>query len=356
MEVKKTSLPVKGIFFGLGVSIVILLVIQKLFGNSIDPNLLRNFWHIALAGVIVFLFSLLIASLRIYMLLRSLGYSVPFFKTSLNVVLGQFFNAITPFAAGGQPYQIYELNSYNNVELSHATAVIITQYLNLNFATSTIAIIFFSRYFNILATLGVTGKVFIIGMITTLSIGTLFTIVAFSRTLLIKFINFLKNRVLLLKIIEKITGKDKQIILNTLKTKLIKYNDSMKFIWAKSPKTIFLDYFLALGFVFFNYAVFYVIVIGFQFIANEKFGFTLLDSLSIQAFLSFIVYYLPTPGSSGGFESVMFISLKNFVPQEYLIVSISVWRMVIYYFLILMGTVLFIFHVKKSLGRGSNCS
>jgi uncharacterized membrane protein YbhN (UPF0104 family) len=130
----------------------------------------------------------------------------------------------------------------------------------------------------------------------------------------------------------------------------------MKFIWAKSPKTIFLDYFLALGFVFFNYAVFYVIVIGFQFIANEKFGFTLLDSLSIQAFLSFIVYYLPTPGSSGGFESVMFISLKNFVPQQYLIVSISVWRMVIYYFLILMGTVLFIFHVKKSLGRGSNCS
>jgi hypothetical protein len=353
MEGKKTSLPVKGIIFGLGVSIVILLVIQKLFGNSINPNLLKSFWPIAGIGTIVFLFSLFIASLRINMLLRSLGYSVSITKTSLNVILGQFFNAITPFAAGGQPYQIYELNAYNNVEVSHATAVIITQYLNLNFATSTVAIIFFTRYFKILSTLGVTGKVFTIGMITTLTVGILFTVVAFSRTLLTKFIGFLKNRVLLLKLIEKIVKKDRQIILNTLKTKLIKYNESMKFIWAKSPKTIFMDYFLALGFVFFNYAVFYVIVLGFEFIAKENFSFTLFDSLSIQAFLSFIVYYLPTPGSSGGFESVMFISLKNFVPEQFLILSISVWRLVIYYFLILLGTVIFIFHIKKKLVNGS---
>lgn len=349
MEVKKTTLPVKGIFVGLGVSIVILLVIQKLFGNSIDPDLLKNFWYIAGIGVIVFFISLGIASIRIYLLLKCLGYSVSFFGTFTNTILGQFFNAITPFAAGGQPYQIYELTSYHNVEVSHSTAVIITQYLNLNFATTTLAIVFFSRYYKILSTLGVTGKVFTIAMVTTLSVGILFTIVAFSRKLLVKFTNFLSKRLLLLRIIEKITNKKKEQILNSLKSKLIGYNESMKYIWAKSPKTIFFDYFLALCFVFFNYSVFYVIVVSFELISNGSFGFTIADSLSVQSFLSFIVYYLPTPGSSGGFESVMFVSLKNVIPEQYLIVSISVWRFVIYYFLILLGVVLFMFHVKKKL-------
>jgi len=342
---RKNSLPLKGIFFGVATSVVILLVIQKIFGAKIDLDLLKNAWNVVFSAIFVLLFSWCISALRIMLLLRTLNNRLSYFRSYRSIVLSFFFSAITPFAAGGQPFQIYDLTRAK-IPVSNASAAVISQYLMTNFATAFLAILLLPHYLTFFSKLETLGTVFAIGILITVGAGIFFTILALSRKMLIGFLNFLSRRKLLFKIVCKLTKKEKKEILEDIREKFKSYNDGMRNIWSKKPLTLFNDFLLAIGYLLTSYGVFYIVMVGLLSPGTE-YSFSFIDSVVAQVLLSFVVYFIPTPGSSGGFESGMFAMLKNMLPDQQLIIGISIWRFVTYHFLILIGLLSFLLNFGK---------
>lgn len=346
MKNKDSSLPVRGMFAGIAISIVILLVIQKIFGAKIDSDLLKSSWSVVVAAVSLLFLSWGIPALRLLLLLKSLNERLSYFRSYRSTILSLFFSAITPFAAGGQPFQIYDLTRVG-INVSHASAAVVSQYLMSNFATDFLAILLLPRYLGYFAKLETTGTVFAFGIAINIIVGIFFAFLALSRSLLIKLLNFISHRKFLLAIIGRLAKKDKKAIVDIIREKFERYNTGMKSIWSRKPLTLVIDFFLALGYLLINYSVFYVIVVGLLPAGEKSFGFSFVDSVAIQVLLSFVVYYVPTPGSSGGFESGMFVMLKGLLPAQSLIIAISIWRFVTYHFLILVGLINFLLSFRK---------
>ncbi|MDI3524670.1 lysylphosphatidylglycerol synthase transmembrane domain-containing protein [Kosmotoga sp.] len=341
MKKKNSSLPIRGMFAGIAISIIILLVIQKIFGAKIDSGLLKSSWPIVVAAISLLFLSLGVPALRLLLLLKSLNERLSYFRSYRSTILSLFFSAITPFAAGGQPFQIYDLTKAG-INVSHASAAVISQYLISNFSTAFLAVLLLPRYLSYFAKLETTGTIFAFGIAITITVGIFFTFLALSRSLLIKFLNFISHRKFLLTVIGKLAKKDKETIVGVIREKFERYNAGMQSIWSKKPLTLVIDFFLALGYLLINYSIFYVIVVGILMNKGQNFNFSLIDSIAVQTLLSFVVYYIPTPGSSGGFESGMFVMLKGMLPNQSLIIAISIWRFVTYHFLILVGLINFL--------------
>ncbi|AKI98025.1 lysylphosphatidylglycerol synthase transmembrane domain-containing protein [Kosmotoga pacifica] len=353
MQKQNSSLPVRSILFGVITSIVVLLVIQKTFGAKIDFELLMNSWSVVFLAISLLFLSWSIPALRIILLLRSLNEQLSYFRSYRNIVLSFFFSAITPFAAGGQPFQIYDLTRAQ-ISVSNASAAVISQYLMTNFATTFFALLLLPRYLTYFTSLETAGTVFAAGIAITIIAGIFFTILALSRKMLIKFLHFISRRKFLLRVICKLTKKDREAILNNIRETFERYNAGMLNIWSKRPFTLIVDFLLAIGYLLINYSIFHVVMVRLLSPDGLRYQFSFIDSIAVQVLLSFVVYFIPTPGSSGGFESGMFVMLKNILPDQQLIIGISIWRFVTYHSLIFVGLLNFLLSFGKKPPKGVN--
>ena len=107
--------------------IVIYFSLKDDFENIMIQLQTINIWWLILAFLIVI----------IYWLLRSKAINIftrkfmpkTKFRSSLQLMIRtQFFNAVTPFATGGQPYQIYHLVK-DGVRMTTATSIIIQNFI-----------------------------------------------------------------------------------------------------------------------------------------------------------------------------------------------------------------------------------
>ena len=346
------KLPVRGLVFGILFSTVILVAVQKLSGGAVAPGLLLEGWPGLIPGLLLLFASLAIAAIRTVILLRPLDGELGFSEAFANTLLNSFFSAITPFAAGGQPFQIYDL-TLRKVGVSQAAAAVITKFLVTNLATNILTLLFIPRYLKLLSKGGMGGKIIVAGAIITFVIGFLFTVAVFSRRVFMGFFRLLSKCRLLLFLLERLLKKNSEELLMSMESKFVEYGDAMKSIWLKSKKTILLDLLLAFVYLFLNYGIFYAILVSMAGFGNKPVSL-FVDSVAVQSLLSYVVYYLPTPGSSGGFEAGMFLLTKGMISEEIGGTVISLWRFTTYHFLIFAGLLVFTINMRRNRGTSES--
>ncbi|NLA52476.1 MAG: flippase-like domain-containing protein, partial [Alcaligenaceae bacterium] len=134
----------------IAINILIIAVIGLL-----DPHLkdigwafyqLKPVW-IGMAALCMILFWIM-DTLIIKYLLASIHGSISFKKSIVVALIGQYYNAVTPFASGGQPMQIYYMSRFG-IPAGYSTSVLIIKFLMYQIVLSILcipALLFKSRF------------------------------------------------------------------------------------------------------------------------------------------------------------------------------------------------------------------
>jgi hypothetical protein len=276
-------------------------------------------------GIVLTIISIyLLDGLKLKVMTQSLGYKISFFNSVYICVSGMFLSFITPFSIGGQPYQIYYMNK-NNINSEDATNIIFTRTVISLFMTFIIEIIgiIYIVYNNI--DLVFEGNLIFFGIVFSFFNFFFFLIALFKN-------NWIKYLFLFLKKI-KIGGKKTDKYLENYNEWSLKLNKSIKLLFREGIYIVLFDLFITLIILILQA---YVLYIPFNYYNDFQHNFFVF--LFLFFIFNSIIFLVPTPGSSGGFEGIFYLGFKNFVKTtQNLFSSIIFYRIFWYYSIIIIG-------------------
>lgn len=247
-------------------------------------------------------------------------------KGILLMITTQFFHAITPFAAGGQPWQIYKLKK-DGLSLGESTNVIIQDFIAYQIALvflGGIAII--SNYiFHIFPSDSLLKKLVTIGFIINTLVVIVLFLTAFSKKwnkkLIDGSISFL-SKIKIIKDKEEKLKKSEKFIHNFHRSAIILFKDKFNLF-----RIIMLNFIALVG----QYLIPFTLLMGLGIYINP------LIVIITSAYVMLIGSMVPIPGGTGGLEFSFMAFFKNFITGPELSIIMIVWRLVTYYFGIIIG-------------------
>ena len=249
-------------------------------------------------------------------------------KGILLMVTTQFFHAITPFAAGGQPWQIYKLKK-DGLTLGESTNVIIQDFIAYQVALVLLggcAII--SNYIiHIFPSDSLLKKLVTIGFIINTAIVIVLFVVAFSKKwnkkLIDGTITFL-SKIKIVKDKEEKLKKSEKFIHNFHKSAIILFKDKFNMF-----RIISLNFIALIG----QYLIPFALFMGLNIYINP------LIVIITSAYVMLIGSMVPIPGGTGGLEFSFVAFFQNFIKGPKLSIIMIVWRLITYYFGIFIGAI-----------------
>ena len=251
------------------------------------------------------------------------------------MVTTQFFHAITPFAAGGQPWQIYRLKK-DGLTLGEATNIVIQDFIAYQIALVFLGgcAIIANYSFHIFPSDSLLKKLVTIGfIINTLVIIVLF-IVAFSKKWNKKIIDgsiSLLSRLKIIKNKDKLLKKSENFIHHFHRSAIILFKDKFNMF-----RIIALNFIALVG----QYLIPFTLLMGLGIYINP------LIVIVASAYVMLIGSMVPIPGGTGGLEFSFMAFFKNFITGPKLSIVMIVWRLVTYYFGIVVGAIALNFQRK----------
>lgn len=295
------------------------------------------YWWYLLIAVGLFIIMYAADTIKYTLLGRSYGHKLGIAKDMKVALIGKYYEAITPFATGGQPMQIYYFYK-NGMSGSKSTSITMVKYAVQMLAVTVVAAIVMG--------LGV-GK---LGMIeneitrnTILICGWVgFGINAFIPVF-VTFIVFCPRAVswvinLFVRLLYKI-----KIIKNAdkLETKIRQWVDDFavfsQFVYKK-PLTFLLLFVLCLFEPIIQFIIPYFVLVamcGTEVMGMEG-GALLFSVMVLSMYATYAAAFIPTPGNSGAVESVFMLAF-TVVAESVLFWYVLVWRFLLYYIYVFLG-------------------
>lgn len=319
MDVKKI---LKNVLIALVIGIAIVNIIGIFFAKQ-NPIIALKTYPFKAVLVLILLLSLDYASqsIRTVIVLRSLGYKITFFQALENFFLTVFFSFVTPMSIGGQPLQIYHFTKLG-IPSHEATNISLTRMFEGVFITFTVNIIMLKTILRELKnTVGL--SVIMVGFLVTLGI-TVAGILAFTNK------NFLFSA---FKFFSRMTKSKK---LEEKEKKALEWLDKMtkstKELFRKNYWTLIIDF--VLGLVVSPISAF-MLKYSIEAVSSVKVPLTVIWGAFNM--INTIVFYIPTPGSSGGVEGFYQLIFSHLYDPKSAMTGIFVFRLVTYYLIILLG-------------------
>lgn len=329
--------------------VVVLLIIALIFVFTLgDIKVIgdvlinkTNYAYIALCLLILFAY-FIIMQLSLTLLIKRKCKTVGFFDAMYISGTEFFFNSITPFATGGQPFQAYALK-VKKMKLSDSTSTLLSNFLTyqmaINLIFGTFLIVFFDRIqsqvSNLMWLLFIGFGINFIIMLLVVLIGCTKTcgkaivgiMVLFSK---IKFLKkFLENKV----------EKFELYIAETQQGfKEMSKNIPILFISLVLKTLSLLLYYSIPFFIYLAIGVNLELIDIFYVVAMTSFALT-------------ITCWVPTPGAVGGIE-LAFTSLFSSLLVGYsdtnsiTLSAMLLWRFLTYYLVIIYGFVMYLLFEK----------
>ncbi len=329
-------------------SSAVLLAILAFLGEEFDISVFgRIRFRIILFALSLYVFSLFLNSVRTVLLLKLFGARMRFRDSFVNILLMQYLNFLTPFAAGGQPFQIYDLTK-RGVELTTAAAVIITRYVVTSTSLLVLSFYFLPRYWRTFFNIPGIGVIAFLGAFFTFALLILLVTLSYSRFLLSRLVSLVTRPAFMKRILARAFSCGKEEVKGRLWRKFEEFNTHMVWIWKKGPLNLLIDLSLTVAYIsIFRYTLFVIMQGVLAASATPGNSVAFLPVWGAQELLNLVVYYIPTPGASGATEAGLFFMLSEAVPREVLGVSLAVWRALTYHLVIIMGTVVFLTFARR---------
>ncbi len=262
------------------------------------------------------------------------------FSSAFQLVLRtQFFNAVTPFATGGQPYQIYYLKK-NGLDYAKSTSVVLENFIVYQIALVLLGLIALisNHVFHIFNKVQLLSHLITLGFIINTLIIVIMFVIAFTKKINKMLINLGITVLTKLKIV-----KDKSKKLKEWDENITNFNESAK-ILLKDKKNFICN-------ILYNLialSCLYLIPLLVLYSMGDFNSFTPGIAIVTSAYVMVIGSFVPIPGGTGGLEYGFVQFYGNFVTGSKLSALMLVWRFITYYFGMIVGAIaLSVKKVKK---------
>ncbi|NUU95111.1 hypothetical protein XO10_02235 [Marinitoga sp. 1135] len=307
------------IFIGLAVNIVFIFYSDF---EKIKETILYTKLSDFFIPFIIFIAVYIIEAIRLDIVLRSLGHKITFKDAFTNSVINYLFTYITPLAMGGQPFQIYHLKMLG-IKARESTAMISSKFIEYQYTVIFLIVVFISKIKFIVNQEVLSYKVLLGGFTVTIIFSIFFTAL-------------LVEPLLVIKILKKFPKLKKKRILK-LESWTMELRENIAFLWKKNFFVMVIDIILGiLSLMIQSYTLYVVFSYKIQ---NFNLDFFTFFPLYLLVYL--LVFYFPTPGSSGGLEAVYVLIYSSiFKNSSNVLISILIWRIATYYFQIVFGLIM----------------
>lgn len=311
--------------------ITILVLYLSLRNNYIEIiNTIKNMnLLLFLLAIIVFILYVFIKSIIMKIVVNNFKKDYTLKKSFRMGLETNFFHAITPFATGGQPYEIYRLNK-DGISIINAANISIQNFIIYQTALVLLGIfaVTYNYIFKLYPDITLLKNLVLIGFI----INFLVIVVLFSITYFKKgnkvVINFIINILSKLKII-----KNKEEKINQFEKYLSDFNDGAK-ILLKNKKKFIMLILLQLLSLSLLYLVPYFIIKG------VGLNISIVNVIVTSAYVMLIGAFVPIPGGTGGLEYGFISFYGNFITGPKINAIMLIWRFVTYYFGMILGAII----------------
>ena len=320
-----------GIFFlFLLTAIVLYFLLKDDFSNIIKEILSANIFLLILAFVFAMLYWFF-KSIVLYNFTRKFKDSYSFKSAFRTQAVTQFFNAVTPFSSGGQPFQIYSLKK-NGLTISNATNVTIEEFVVYQIALVFLGIlaIFGNHLFNIFPYDSVLSKLVVLGF----SINTLVIIILFIIAFGKKSNQFLvKIAINILTFFKIVKNRDK--VLENWNNYINNFHDGAKILIANKR-----DFLLNILYSFLGLVCLYIVPLWVLFSMGDFKSFTALQAIIASAYVMLIGSFVPLPGGTGGIEYGFIKFFGIFIISDAKLRALMLlWRFITFYMGIIVGAI-----------------
>ena len=286
------------------------------------------FWLvISFLLAISFWFFKAIATTRIANIFKK-DYSI---KQGMRLVLEtNFFHAITPFAVGGQPYEIYSLKK-SKLKITEATNVSIVNFIVYQIALVLLGIIaiVYNHHFVLLKENDLLKNLVVVGfLVNFIVIVALFLLTCTKKInkILMKFIIKVLNKIHIVK------NKDEKI--KQFNEYLNEFHQGAKILLHDKKlfiKLIFVHFIGLISSYLIPLTLAYAMVIS---------SYTGIEAIVLSSYVMLIGAFVPIPGGTGGLEYGFMTFYGSFIKGSKLNAIMLLWRFITYYFAMILGAIL----------------
>lgn len=263
----------------------------------------------------------LIETLRLVLILRTFKIRLPFGVMFRNSVMGYFYSSITPMAAGGQPFQILHLKSHN-VQPSLASNIYINRYVEHLVFSVLVIVGSFGFTFGLLERMqaGSGLGVLVGGLSLSLGLAVLVSVGLIRPTIFSGVFHFFRR----FPRLEAWGNKAVEYLNNVQKSITTSWNHHIALMLADT----------ALGIV--NTTLQALSLWLTLCLLGQRLDFPTV--FLAYMILNLLVFYIPTPGASGGIEGVYSLAFGT-LSRDYSGVwsAVLLWRIGAYYLHLPLG-------------------
>ena len=330
------------IFILINVAVIAITAFSE-FGNSQNAAKLSDVkinWWFLIPAALCFLVAISAEIYKYIMMMRQMHKKACRDKkhtakiARLTVLLGKYYDSITPAAIGGQPFQIYYMRKYSKLPDGVSTSIPIFGMVSNQLGFIIIALVCF-----LIGSLSINNAV----LIGTACFGLLFyafwPVVILIATFLPSATAELIN--IVVKFLHKIhLVKNRKSTIEKVEYEVNEYAKSIKRILK--TKGLFLKAILLS-------LVFQIMISMIPFFVLTAFGgdVDFLPCFVTTVAVTSAVYFIPTPGNAGAAEGAFFVVFSA-LSTGYIFWAMLVWRFFSYYIFILIGLIIyFVMHLEK---------
>lgn len=272
-------------------------------------------------------------------------------RTSLKVaLLGRFYDNVTPFAAGGQPMQIYYLHK-KGYSGGVSSAVVLIRYFAQMFCWTIVGLVLMATHTGILSRLGDPAweKTIMIAAWIGLAVNAFLPLMIAFFALFPKLAGGLTNAVVSAGAKIRIV-KDKEKTMKKAEKVVDDFRISFK-IMSRNPLGFIALILCCLGDVVFTYALPYFVLKTFSALPADGGVSMLFAVMALNVYAAQSVTVIPTPGNSGAMEVVVAKAFSSVASAVVLSWAVLTWRFAIYYIYIVIGIGLTVFEFIRKIVR-----
>ncbi|WP_291632708.1 lysylphosphatidylglycerol synthase transmembrane domain-containing protein [Clostridium sp.] len=253
------------------------------------------------------------------------------FKQAFKVTMtGQYFNAITPFASGGQPMQLYALTKQELGAGSAGSVLMIKFIIYQTILTlySLILILWKAGFFRS----KMSHLFYLIGLGFTVNASVIVCLIIFSkyRKLTHKLIIALSKILEKFRVVKNISKLEVHINDN-----LEKFHDNMEIV--KHSKGLL---FKPVIYTILQLTIIFVIPY-FIYLSFGMKGASIESMIAGTAFVMMLTAFIPLPGAVGGAEGAFYMFFSLFFASNNIMAAILLWRLITFYSCIIFGAYAF---------------
>lgn len=298
------------------------------FNNIVKEILNLNIIYLIIAILLVFI-SYLFKSLSLQKAIIKFNKDYSLKKSFRLVLITNFFNAVTPFATGGQPFQVYTLKK-DGVSITNGTNIIIQNFIVYQIALVLLGIVAvtYNYIFNIFKEATILKELVTIGFIINTLVALFLLLIAFAK----KFSKFIvKYGIIILAKIKIV--KNKEEIVKKWNNHINNFHSGAKILL--SDKKTFIE---TIIYNFLSLICLYLVPAIILYGMNN-YNITTLESIVSSAYTMIMGAFVPIPGGTGGLEYGYTRFFGNFIKGPALNASMLIWRFITYYLGLIIGAI-----------------